>query len=362
VLLGLLVAGVALAGCGSSSGSGDAAKLLQQTFGQSHKVNSGQLSVSLSVQPSASSTLKSPLSLSLGGPFQSLGAGKLPQSDFSLSISLLGRSVSFGILSTGTAGYVSFQGTSYPLPAAEFQKLEASFASLASSPGGGQSTGILGKLGIHPLSWLRNPTVVGDETVQGAPTTHVHAGINVALLLHDFNTFLGRAGSLGITGAAGFPRGLGQTTIDRLSTEIQNPSFDVWTGKTDKTIRKLMISLNGPVPTALSALLGSRAGLALSMQYSNLNQPQTITAPTNVAPYSQFASKVRSFVGALLGGSVPGLAGSASSGGGTSTTGGGSSTTGGSSSSKLNNYAQCIQSAGSDVAKMQQCASLLNGK
>jgi hypothetical protein len=351
--LGAALACLALAGCGGSSSPGDAAKVLDQTFGQSHTVKSGQLTFDLVVAPSGSAALRTPITISLGGPFQSLGAGKLPQSNFTLSIAALGRSISLGILSTGTAGYVSFQGTSYPLPQADFQKLESSFASLASSPGGGRGSGLLGKLGIHPLTWLRNPTVVGTETVAGASTTHVHAGINVSVLLHDFNTFLGKASGLGVTGAASFPSGLSDATIGRLTSEIQNPSFDLWTGSSDRTIRKLLVSLSAPMPSSLSTLLGPRASLALTMQYADLNQPQTITAPTTTAPFSQFTAKIKAFVGGLLGG---GLLGS-----GSSSSGSGTSTTGGSSASSLNAYAQCIQAAGNDVGKIQQCAPLLGG-
>ncbi len=77
------------------------------------------------------------------------------------------------------------QGTSYQLPAATFQKLESSFAQLATSPGGGSGggsgSGALGKLGINPLRWLVNPSVQGSaKTVAGASTTHIRAGVNVS--------------------------------------------------------------------------------------------------------------------------------------------------------------------------------------
>ena len=349
-----LVIALTLAGCGGG-GSGDATKLLKQTFSGPHKVNSGQLSFSVAIAPGASSPLKGPLALSFGGPFQSLGTGKLPQSNFALTLSALGRSISFGILSTGKAGYVSFEGTSYPLPQAEYQKLESSFASVASSPGQGSGAGILSKLGIQPLTWLRNPHVVGTESIGGTQTTHIQAGINVAGLLQDFNTFLAKASSLGVSGAASFPRGLSPATITRLAGEIQRPSFDVWTGSSDKTVRKLLIHLNAPVPSQVASLLGSRAGLTLTMQYTNLNQPQTITAPTSTQPFSQFTTKVRTFLGGLFGSLAGG--GASSSGSSSSSGGGGSSSAGGSSA--YNSYSQCILAAGNDVAKMQQCASKL---
>ncbi len=79
--------------------------------------------------------------------------------------------------------------------------------------------------------------------------------------------------------------------------------------------------------------------------YSDLNQPQTITAPSSSKPFTQFTARIQ--------GLLQGLG---------SLTGGGTSQSGGStpSSGKLQRYSQCIQKAGSDVSKMQRCASILN--
>jgi hypothetical protein len=102
------------------------------------------------------------------------------------------------------------------------------------------------------------------------------------------------------------------------------------------------------------------------MQYSDLNQPQTITAPTTVRPYSEFQSKVSAFIQGLQGAAAGVLgSGGSSAGGGTSSGGGSSSSSGGASpggagsSSSVTKYGQCIQQANGDVAKMQKCASLL---
>lgn len=355
IALLLVLASLALAGCGSSS-SGGPTTLLRQTFSGPHRVTSGRLSFVLTINPEGSSTFKSPISLTFGGPFQSLGAGKLPQSSFNLSVNAFGRSVGVGILSTGTNGYVSFQGANYPLPQAEFQKLESSFSSLASTPGTSGS-GILGKLGIQPLHWLQHPQVVGDENVGGTTTTHIRAGINVAALLSDFNTFLGRASSLGVSGASSFPHGLSQASIARVATAIRSPSFDVWTGKSDKTIRRVQIGLTLPVTGQISTLFGGihAAGVGLSLEYADVNQPQSITAPTSLAPFSQLQSRLRTYIATLesgIGGALGLGTGSAS----------GASPSSPSSSATLNSYSRCIQAAGNDVAKMQQCASLLSGK
>src|SRR6478672_9432491 len=85
--LATVVIALTLAACGSSSSSTqDPTALLNQTFSGSHTVNSGVLTFSLTVTPSGSKTLTGPITLSFGGPFQSLGKGRLPKSNFTVSI------------------------------------------------------------------------------------------------------------------------------------------------------------------------------------------------------------------------------------------------------------------------------------
>jgi hypothetical protein len=367
------LASLALAACGSSSDtSGSPGTLLSQTFTGTHKVTSGVLNLTLTIDPSGSSTLSGPITLNFGGPFQTKGAGKLPESNFTISVSALGRNAALGILSTGTSGYVTLSGTSYQMPQATFQKLESSFAQLTSSAGTSQGSSTLSNLGIRPLQWLTHPAIVGTETVGGAQTTHIHAGVNVPALLNDLNTFLQKASTVTGSGTAQLKSGLPAATRQKIAAAIRNPSFDVWTGKSDKTIRRLTIALTVPVTGNLSTQLGGvkSADIGLTMQYANLNQSQTITAPKTVRPYSEFQSKVSAFIQGIQG-AASGVLGSGgatgggsssggSSGGGGGSTGGGTTTGGsGSSSSNVTKYGQCIQQANGDVAKMQKCSSLL---
>ena len=352
----VVLASVAVAACGSaSSGSANPNTLLSQTFSGTYKVTSGNLNLTLTIDPSGSSTLSGPITLSFGGPFQTRGAGKLPESNFTISASALGRNVALGILSTGTAGYVTLQGTSYQMPQGTFQKLESSFAQITSTTGTSSNSNTLTKLGIHPLHWLSSPTVVGTENIGGAQTTHIHAGVNVNAMLTDLNTVLEKASSLGVSGAGALKSGIPAADRSKIAAAIKNPSVDVWTGTSDKTLRRLQITLTVPVTGKTSSQLGgvTSADIGLSMQYSDLNKPQTIKAPTNLRPYSEFESKVGAFVQGLQGAAAGVLGGSSSGGAGSS---GGTSTNG----SNVTKYSQCIQAAGSDVSKMQKCASLLS--
>ena len=351
-----VVAATAVAACGTAGGAGSTNPntLLRETFSGAHKVTSGKLGLSLTIDTAGSSTLNGPITLSFGGPFQTRGSGKLPESNFTVSASALGRNVSLGILSTGTSGYVTLQGASYRMPQATFQKLESSFAQLASSGSSGSSgsgSSTLSKLGIQPLHWLTNPKIVGTENVGGAQTTHIHAGVNVPALMSDLNTVLKRASSTGVSGASALKSGIPPADQQKIAAAIKNPNVDVWTGTNDHTIRRLTITLTLPVTGKVSSELGgiTSADIGLTMQYSDLNQPQTITAPTSLRPFSEFQAKVAAFV-QQLSGAAGGLVGGGSSGGGTST---------GSSSGNVQKYSQCIQQAAGDVSKMQKCAALL---
>jgi hypothetical protein len=355
---------VMVAACGSSGTSSNPNTLLKQTFSGQHTINSGHLSFRLTITPSGSSTLRGPITLDFGGPFQSRGKGKLPQSNFSISLSGQGKRATLGIISTGTAGYVSLDGQSYQLPQATFQKLEANFAQVASPSGSGSNGGTLSKLGIQPLNWLSNPTIVGSEKVGGASTTHIRAGVNVSALVSGFSQFLQKASALGVTGTTKYPSGLPSSTQSKIANEIESPKFDVWTGNDDKTLRRLQVGLTLPVSGQISTALGGlrSAIVGLSIQYSNLNQPQTISAPTSVQPYTQFQAKLEAFVQALSGGAT----GSASGTLGNATTTPGAATVPGTTTpgsiAGADKYSQCLQAAGTNVTKMQQCASLLNSK
>jgi hypothetical protein len=364
-LLVLAALALALAGCGSSS-PGDAKTLLKQTFSGSHKVDSGDLNFTLSLTPTGSTTLTQPVVLSFGGPFQSLGTGKLPQSDFTVSISAQGHTGALSIVSTGTKGFVTLSGASYQLPAASFQKLESSFSSIASSGSGGSHSSALSRLGISPLNWLGDPTVVGSGSVGGTPTTHIRAKIDLPALLRDLSTFLQKAQSLGVSGAGKIPTSISPATQAHIAGEVQHPSFDVWTGTNDKTVRKLSIGLTLPVTGQITTLLGGMraAGINLTLQYTKLNQPQTITAPTNLQPYSVFSTRLKALLQTVEGSLASSALGSSSSSGSSGATGSGSTGSGTTTSSgaagATNAYSQCITSAKGDIAKMQKCATLLN--
>ena len=349
VLVSLLtvVVSAACSGSSSSSGSGAAQALLVKTFSGNHTVKSGVLDFSLALSPSNSSSETGPISVSLSGPFESSGHGKLPESDLNIGLDALGHHGQLGIISTGGSGYVTLDGTAYKLPSSDVQKIASSFSS-ASSGGGA-----LSKLGINPLHWVNDPTIVGTETIGGAQTTHIRAGIDVAALLGDLNTFLGKASS----STKVIPGTISAAKRQKIAAEIKNPTVDVWTGTTDNTLRKLSLDLSFPVSGEISALLGGTTTAALRDDPS-VRGPQPAAddpgagQPTIVQRLRDKAARDRS--AARRRGTGQSVRSARS----------------GRAQARAHRrrprntakYARCLKRAGGDVSKMQKCASLINSR
>ena len=344
------LAALAVAGCGgSAAGSATGARaLLSQTFSGRHPVTSGRLQAELAVDPHGSSVLTQPITLSFGGPFQSRGSHALPKSDFAIAISFQGHTGRLGIISTGTQGFITLGNQAYSLPAATFAQLENGVSAVGAS---GNPSGVsLGKLGIHPQNWLSDPRVVGDETIAGTPTVHIHGRLALTPLLHDLSTILTKAGSVASTTAALKP--LSPATQARLAGEIRQAGFDLWTGRSDHTLRRLSVALTLPVSGATRTQLGglSQASIRFTLAYSDIGRPQTVTAPSSAGSYRQFQARLAQTVLGIEG-LVTGAAGATGSTGAAAP--GGSGT--------VSAYSQCISAANGDVAKIQGCAALLNG-
>jgi hypothetical protein len=357
---------VAVAGCGSSSpNSSNAAsstpsarKLLSETFSGEHPVTSGQIELGVNIVPSGSSELTAPITLAFGGPFESGAKGKLPQSDFTVTASAQGHNGKLTIISTGTAGYITVNGGSYQLPAASYDKLKSGLSSVSGSSTTSTTTtsasSLLSKLGIDPLSWLTDPQVIGQASVGGVTSDQISAKVNVSGLLADLNTLAGKASSLGVSGASKLSGGLSASERASIAAHIKSPSVDIWTGASDHTLRKFSVGVTVPVTGTLHKSLGGLSSLriTINLQYSDLNQPQTITAPTKLLPYSGFQKKLAADLETIESGVVSSTAG---------TLGATTTTTGSSLSGVDKRYSQCIIKAAGNVAKQQACTPILGG-
>lgn len=322
-VLPALAAGLAACGEGSDE---DPTKVLNETFGTSRPVKSAKLDLDLdiAVRGTGAGAQAGPISLKLSGPFQTRGRASLPAFDFDVRLAAGGRSVDLGAISTGTAGYVVYQGQAYQLSDQAFAQFRAGFRQTASQRSG-QRDRPLSAFGVDPRRWIRGAETKGTEDIGGTETVHVSARVNVPRMLEDVSKIAERAG--GAAGAQGrqVAQQLSPAQRVQLARSVRSARIDVYSGVDDKSLRRLVVTLDLAGRTG-SGATGSRVAFALTL--SELNEQQTVSAPKNAKPLSDLTN-------ALQGGGAGGQA------------------EGGSA------YEQCLARAGGDIAKQQQCAALL---
>jgi hypothetical protein len=342
-LLALAAAALVLAACGgsgggsSSGGSGDPETLLRQTFTGTHNVRSGKANIQLRLVVTGVPSLTGPIQIGVTGPFQSLGTDQLPKFDLALNANAQGQGLKAELISTSDRMFVEFGGTAYEVPAQLLDQLRRRGQSGSAQPK-------MSLKGIDPLKWLKDPKLVGAESVGGAQTDHIAASVNVSALLDDVDKLLARAQSLPGLAGRRVPSHLSAGDRSQIEQAVKRATVDVWSGKSDHTLRRFTLALNVVPPKSSS---GPRSlDLTLSIELTDLNQPQTITAPATSRPLSELLGQFQGLLGGALGGSS-GLGGGSSGG------------SGGASSKQLDAYSKCVERAGSNVPQAQKCASLL---
>jgi hypothetical protein len=345
-LLALAALALVLAACGGSDGggsssgggSGDAETLLRQTFTGTHDVRSGVADIQLRVDVSGEPSIRGPITASISGPFQSVGKDELPQFDLALDAHAQGQGFRAGLTSTSDQLFVNFGGTSYRAPADLLDQLKDSYR--RSQREGSANPMSLRGLGLDPLGWLEDPTVEGTETIGGVETDHISSGVNVSALLDDVDKILARLRDQDLPTGQQVPSRIPERDRQQIEDAIQSATIDNWSGRDDHTLRKLTLALSVDIPRESTSL-----DIQLSIELTDLNQPQTIEAPATSRPLDELIGQLQGFFGGALGGGSLGD-GSGSSGGA-------------SSEQQLQAYSDCVQQAGSDVQEAQKCADLL---
>ncbi|MGI8624056.1 MAG: hypothetical protein ACR2NB_11370 [Solirubrobacteraceae bacterium] len=342
--LALLVAAIALVGCGGSSTGGkkvssgaDVNTILDQTF-SNKKVDSGKIALTAKVNASGGgSTLNGPVNVTLSGPFQSQGKKKVPKFAFAFAFSGAGQDIKAGVTSTGDKGFVNFKGTDYVLTDQIFAQFKQGFEQGAARSG---QQGNANRLGINPKNWLTNPKKDGDSSVAGTDTVKITSGIDIAKLLDDVSTALSKASSLGIPNTGRLPTMLTDAQKAMVEKAVKSANVTIETGKADSILRRLgfTVSIEDPAGS------GGKADVAFDLTLSGVNEDQQINGPANAKPFQELLGQL---------GGLGGL-GALGGAGGTS-----SSSSSAANPQATKAYVACVQKAGSDAAKAQKCASLL---
>ncbi len=383
MLAAILAATLGLVACGGDGGGSDedAGKVISETFSSKKEVSSGKLNMNVSAElegSGAASQIDGPVSIKLAGPFQTRGDQALPEVDLDLDVSGGGQTFTAGALTTGTAAFISYQGTDYRVPDDQFQRLKRQIERDARRDKQNNSI-TFAQLGISPQEWIKDPKNDGTEDVGGAKTIHVTADVDVAAFVNDLDDLLGRASSLGVQNQQ-IPRNLTERQQDAIEQAIQDVRFDMWTGAEDKILRRIEVEFGFDIPKEQQQDTQGveRGKVKLALEIADINEDQQIKVPKDARPLSELQSAL-GLAGALGGSSGGSSSGGSSSGGsssGSSSSGGGSSGGGSSSgggagtdlgsgggqsgldSKRSQRYLDCLSKA-KKPADIEQCAAIL---
>jgi hypothetical protein len=344
-LLAALVAGCGGDGDGASADEDSSVdQVLEDTFSGKKQVDSGKLDLSLKidVQGGGSQELQGPIELSLSGPFQTQGKGKLPEFAIDAAFAGAGQNLKAGVTSTGDKAFVNFQGTDYAVSDQVFQQFKAGYEQAQKQSANKDNQQSLATLGIDPRRWLTDAENAGEAKVGDTDTIKITGGVDVNKLLDDVNTALDKARNLGVEGSDSLPEKLTDQQKQQAAEAIKDLSVEIYTGKDDTTLRRMLVKMGVEADENGQKTAGT---LSLDFQLLDLNEDQSIEAPSDAKPFDQLLGQ--------LGGL--GLGGAGSSGSGSSGSG-----SGGASAEDLKKYSDCVTEAGSDTAKAQKCAELLS--
>jgi HPt (histidine-containing phosphotransfer) domain-containing protein len=351
ILVALALAlGLAVAACGGDGESGgeDPAQVLRDTFNNDQSVDSGSFDLSLKVD--AEGDQGGTFEGGLGGPFQNQEGG-FPQFDLDADIKLDASAQDFsgsaGLTSTGEGAFVNFQDTDYQVPQELFDQFSTSYVQLQrqSQRQGAEGDSLLQSLGIDPSTWLTDLSNEGTEDVDGTETVHISGQADVQKLVEDIKKIAENAPNVGAQRIA--PQQLDQ--LDQLTSVIESADFDIYSGESDNLLRKLEADVELAPPAGAGGL--DSVNLQFTLTISNINEPQTISAPSDAQPLASLLQQLGIDPG-QLGGALRGGLGA----GGALPQAGGSQTAPSGGASQA--YLQCLQQAQGEDA-LSECAELL---
>lgn len=296
-----IAAGLAACG-GGDSGSSDVnpQKVLDQTFNGKQKVDSAKLDASVDLEVSGSQSGN--IQIGISGPIDSSGSGT-PKFDLTAKVSgdASGQNLDFegGAISTGSEGFVTYQGTDYRLEPQQYAQLQKVFAS---SSGRQQGSGTFPGL----RDSLTNVTNEGETEVEGANTIHVSGELDVSKFGDAIRSLAGQGQASGLAPSQSQQLQQALPSLDQLDKVVKSATFDVYSGVDDHILREFDFDLN------LAAQQGSSVEIKVQIKLADVNQPQTIAAPSGAKPISVLVQQIAPLLGALGSASTGGASGTPS--------------------------------------------------
>jgi hypothetical protein len=335
LLFAAAVAGIGLISkstLGGKDGPGDsaAAQVIDRALNNSN-FRSGRFRASFKTELQGENVppqLANALSANVSGAFNDRGAGKPPELDMTMRMSL-GRTIEMRVVSTGKEGFVSFGGRNYHATAADFQRTYGQLGRPQEELG-------LAALGIQPRDWIKNAKHQGTASIDGVATDHVSAELNVERMLDDIATVSSKYPQAGASQ-------ISSKEIEEAKDAIKGGTLEIYASKRDGIIRKAALQVEVEAEDG-------RGTFDFTIDFAEVNKRQRIVPPAGGVPINRLESDISS--GALN----PLAAAATGSAEAAPTPSGGAQTT--AVPPETQGYLGCVQSATTEP-ELARCSSLL---
>jgi hypothetical protein len=360
-LSAVAVGALGLAGCGGSDGGGstasagdaDATTLLVNTFqpkSEAGKIKSGTIELKVDGELTGAKPISGKASAKI-----SLNQGKdgdIPE--FKADISVDGQEkggakldFNAGAVYTNDRFYVNYDGENYDVGETLSERAAQSIEKSIKQSGSGKSTAgnaIVGQLGLEPQTWLTDPKVEGTESIGGVEAYKITGAVNIKALVPDILEAAQKAQALApAAGAAKVPT-VTDAQLDQAAKDIKKLDVEIWTGKDDNILRQIKVD------TDIGGKNDSSLKGSLTLTLTNVNEEQDISAPSDTNPITDLMPKLGGLFGAVGGLTAgAGVAGTTPLPGAVATP----------SSAASEAYVKCVNAAGADPAKLNECQAAL---
>ncbi len=364
----VLALAAVLAACGSSGGGSNENPQKVVDDATLKGIKSGKVDLSLGVNVEGDKGGK--VDVSLSGPFQSQDNSQLPQLDMTAkaSGSINGKDVNFdgGLTLLSDRAFVNYKGTEYEVDPTTFSFVKSMIQQAQQQGQGAQGQGGVSKScqnavsGLKISDFVNNLSNDGSSDVGGTGTTHVSGDLDVSGAIDQLVKIVGNPACSSQLGSAGSLPSASQLdqAKSQVSSAVKTAHVDLYVGD-DNIVRRIAAELTIEPPAGSGG--PKKIDLSLDLTLTDVNQPQTITAPSGAKPLSQLFQQLGVNPTSLLG--PGGLSGGAGGLGGLlkgisgGAVGGSSGGSVGSAGAKSQAYLKCLQSA-TTPADLQKCASL----
>ncbi|HEX4363432.1 MAG TPA: hypothetical protein VHZ75_02715 [Solirubrobacteraceae bacterium] len=290
-----LLGTTALAACGgSSSGSGGASgdpaashaaaqKLIAQAIATNPKASSGRIDGTIDLKIKGVPRFKGTTEVTADGAYNLPDGASVPDFTVDVGLTLAGGGIGGTLLLADSKGYIKLGETGYKLPDSISQKI---VAPAANADNGLTKTAAM--FYINPQNWQEDAHLVGSGTVAGESVQEITAKIRPDRFFADIARLTHLLTLLHVTQATGLPTVLGPKVRAALVRSVTVAKGEVWIGTSDHVLRKAHLTGTIVVAKRDRKLLAGVTGGALdaTINVSDVGDPQTITAPTQLGSYS----------------------------------------------------------------------------